>query len=519
LSTTRDPQTLPGLNFALAFPIIQENFWKPLSIPVTGGEASPINDQLLLDSLTLTRKQNTSSRLDLEHRQYVLLQQVADSSIMLRNNEHKLQIMEEYLNSKGGTNDKGLRDSEDVAKYRKLLPGMRSLVVLMREMIGDQLDTLAQVNAELFVLSSAAPETHQQQADALAANGLSQEVDLSAEPLLIPYSIQKAAGDRPLSLVTLQHQELLPDRITFQSADSSVLHEQFTQGKLDAVYGDSDNKKTASSANAENRIHTTLLFNPNSDTLIFPVLRQVLTCLMTAPELWDELPANSRLQLEAIDSNIIDPTCSGDLPSRQSAMLSLLEKGGYTWQEDVDGVMVKGSLTDPRGKPVSPLTIETKGVASLPYDIAGIMSTSLEPLGIDLNLFEPPAEISGITPTGRLDPDMRINHWLDTGSREDAVCGLSSWLPQSTYPVTFQQEIFTRCDLEPIEIAPAPQPSPTPPVMMSGKAASDDMHNQLWMIDLFTTLVYENWQADVSARYHLDWLMPLQPVDYAGWLD
>jgi hypothetical protein len=519
ITLSKDPSMLIGLKSVLTFPIINREFWTGKMDDLTRSE-----EFRKLGSLSDQIELNQSNQLMLEHRQDILIQQISDASIVLSGTKVSLKYMQDYVDNKGYFNKNAVKDSEIASSYTMQIPGLTHLVVMINDIQIDLQSQLADIRAKLDEFRAAQTNLIQQQKDLMSGLSTSTSENDKAEPLLIPYKLDKADSSQGNRIVlrTLTHNERMPDLISFIPDQRANLLDLYSRGELDAILTHHNQAMAPG-----NILYTSfptvtgMFFNPKSDQLLFPALRIAISCIYSSPEIWADEPKPGELIL--FTPLIPVPTekdaigCNGDLPTRLNSMLELLKVSGYTWQVDQTGMILPGTFTDPRGKIIPSLQINVSPSVNLPAAVQEKFKRSIINLGIEVSIQTDPDNDSELIISEATTADIIIYQWISTQQGEASLCGILPQLFNSGFPGYLINDINSKCQPDSASRDTIPVPSPTPPVMVSGKIAKSEGLAQPWLTLLYGSHPELAWVPGLETKYDISWLQTLSPVWISGW--
>ncbi len=264
-----------------------------------------------------------------------------------------------------------------------------------------------------------------------------------------------------------------------------------------------------------------MFFNPKSDQLQFPALRTAISCIYSSPEIWADEPKPGDLILI---TPFIPPStekgaikCTGDLPTRLISMLELLKGSGYTWQVDQAGMIMPGTFTDPRGKLIPSLQINVSPSVNLPAAVQEKFKRSIINLGIEVSIQTDPDNDSEMIISESSTADIIIDQWISTEQGEASFCGIIPRLINSGFPEYLLNDINSVCQTDAAEKDISPAPSPTPPVMVSGKIAKSEGLAQPWLTLMYGSYPELEWVPGLDTKFDISWLQTLSPVWISGW--
>ena len=519
LVLTKDPSTLIGLKSGLTFPILNREYWEGIvSQLIDSKEFNTLG--IISDELTL----NQSRRSVLEKQQNILLQQISDAVVILDGTKVSLKYMQDYVDNKGWVNKNGVKDSEIASSYTVQIPGLTHLVVMINDIYVDLISQLEKIQAQVNELRTAQMNMIQQYDDLVVSLSTIKTENGSTEPLLIPYRVDEnmTTDGNSVVLTTLSHQEGMPDLISFIPGEKAILSDLFSRGELDAIL--TGNHRGAASGNSPYTSFPTMtgmFFNPKSDQLLFPALRTAINCIYTSPELWADEPKPGDLILitpfipPLTEKDAVE--CNGDLPTRLISMLELLKGSGYTWQVDQAGMILPGTISDPRGKLIPSLQINLSPSVNLPAAVQEKFKRSIINLGIEVSIQTDPDSDSEMIISESSTADIIIDQWISTEQSEASICGIIPHLINSGFPEYLLNDINSRCQVDTAEKDISPAPSPTPPVMVSGKIAKSEGLAQPWLTLMYGSYPAMEWVPGLETKYDISWLQTLSPVWISGW--
>lgn len=518
LSVKVDPSMLPALNSAVRFPVLNREYWAPrLEALINSVEFHTLNavsnDLLLL----------SGEKQAIESRQNILLQQISDTNIMLSGTKATLDYMKNYVDNKGWVNLNGVKDSEVASGYTQQIPGFTHLVVQMQTIYDDQVAQLAVIQNELADLNGRMDTLRQQQQQAVSALAAKYKVaDQSTEPLLIPYRVSAENSPGNILLEALVHDEHKPDRITFAAADRSELLTQFSNAQMGFIFTRTPVSDPTVQFNPTRLpVLTGLIFNPVSEPLLFPGIRTAISCIYTANEIWADEPVAGELMLSTpgrlpVPDGSLE-TCTGDLSSRLSFLVGYLESSGFRWRTNPDGSIVAGSLLDPAGKNISSISINVPPSSNLPAVVEEKFTRSLQSIGIQVQFLRENITVGDpLFQQPRV--DILISQWVFSPNELPGECGIIPSFERSGFSAFLITSLRNSCQVRIQQLLTTPGPSPTPPVMVSGKIPKpDDLVENTWYSLLYSNYSEYMVQENLDSVYDLAWLKSLTPSWPSGW--
>lgn len=519
LTLSKDPSMLIGLKSVLTFPILNREYWTGIVSQIQGSKEfntlGIISDELML---------NQSRRSVLEQQQNIIIQQISDAVVILSGTKVSLKYMQDYVDNKDWVNKNGVKDSEIASSYSVQIPGLTHLVVMINEIYVDLLSQLTNIQLELDDLLNAQSNMIQQYNDLVDRLSSLQLESTASEPLLIPYRIDRAesSGGNSSVFTTLLHREGMPDLISFIPGERIALLDLYSRGELDVILTASQLGATPGNILfASFPMVTGMFFNPKSDLILFPDLRNAISCIYSSPEIWADEPKPGELILltpfipPSTEKDAIE--CSGDLPTRLNSMLDLLKGSGFTWQVDQAGMILPGTFTDPSGKLIPSLHINVSPSVGLPLAVQEKFKRSVANLGIEITIQTDLNNASDMIISESTTADIIIDQWISTEQGEASLCGIIPQLINSGFPGYLLNDINSKCQPDAAEKDISPAPSPTPPVMVSGKIAKSEGLAQPWLTLMYDSIPGLEWIPGLETKYDISWLQTLSPVWINGW--
>jgi hypothetical protein len=192
----------------------------------------------------------------------------------------------------------------------------------------------------------------------------------------------------------------------------------------------------------------------------------------------------------------------------------MLDKNIFTWSYLRNGSIVPGSIKDPLGQTISPLTLSIVPNFELPEDVGEKLTISLNKLGIDITIIQisKPSDINADRSV-----DIVLAHWDTSLPENDQLCSLPAYYGYSNFPVHMQSALLESCGIARVILPSAPQPTPTPTILLTGKEASASYLPQSRVVVLTRNEWSTYWNSDSVAKYDLSWLLPLAPSWVTSW--
>jgi hypothetical protein len=198
-------------------------------------------------------------------------------------------------------------------------------------------------------------------------------------------------------------------------------------------------------------------------------------------------------------------------------MSDFLKGSGFTWQVDQAGMILPGTFTDPSGKLIPSLQINVSPSVGLPLAVQENFKRSIMNLGIDLGIQTNPNNSLDLINFESNTPDIVLDQWISILQGGETLCGISPQLIDSGFPVYLKNDIYSNCHTGATEKDINPLPSPTPPVMVSGKIAKSEGLAQPWLTLLYGSIPGLEWIPGLETKYDISWLQTLSPVWISGW--
>jgi hypothetical protein len=498
----------------LTFPILQKNYWEKYTTQLFSNQYSEKIKALASDLDQLVAK-----RIQQEQELNILLQQLKDTRIQINNKQSKAGDLKVFLNSrKTPHNLNGVQDGEDLVSTNNKITILLGEISALQGILDSQVIQLDGIR------SQAIASIQQQQELEDSMSGLMEEtiqsipdLDLGAEPLAIPYHILAKSPDL-VEIEALTNQESSPNLISFSAIPREKIANEFLQGNLDATFPYAGIVFSADIYPTGASDVTSIMINPVSDKMVNPTLGQAIACIYTSPDLWEGsfITGSTSLQAyEAAPGPTLDlPGCSGSYKNRLLYMRMMLDKNLYTWSFLRNGSIIPGSIKDPLGQTISPLTLAVDPNYQLPVDVKEKLTLSLSKLGIDITITQlsKPSDLIADRSV-----DMILAHWGTTLPVNDQLCSMSAYSEISRFPVHMQSDLNKSCGVSNINLSIAPQATPTPTILLTGKEASTSYLPQTWAILLSSEKIYSFWNSEIKTKYDLSWLIPLTPSWVTSW--
>jgi hypothetical protein len=498
----------------LTFPIIQKNYWEKYSIQLFENQSSG-----QLKAIASDLDQLAAKRIQQEQELNILLQLLKDTRIQINNKQSKAGDLKVFLSGrKTPHNLNGVQDGEDLVESNNKITILLSEISALQGILDGQVIQLDGIRSQAI----ASIQQQQELEDNLL--GLIKEttqsipdLDLGAEPIAIPYRI-KTNSQSFVEINALTDQVSSPNNIAFQAMSSDDLVRDFQQGNLDTIFSHTNTDISAEKSPEGVARVSAIIFNPISDKLINPILGQAIACIFTSPDLWEgsSLAGSTSLQAyEEVPGPTLDlPGCSGSYKNRLLYMRMMLDKNLFTWNYLRNGSIIPGSIKDPLGKVISPLTLAVDPNFQLSEDVQEKLTISLNKLGIEITItkLSKPSNLND----DRL-VDMILSHWDTTQPVNDQLCSLPAYSGYSRYPVYMQSALLESCGVANVTLPSTPQPTSTPTILLTGKEASTSYLPQSWVIVLTRNEFSNYWNSESVTKYDLSWLLPLAPSWITSW--
>lgn len=488
-----DPATVSGTSGLFSFPVIQQAYWEEkLADLFASREYASLRAGLANSKLSYTERWN------LEQEQFILLQQVSDTAATLREVESTLKTMEDYYNNRTvGTNKNGMKDDETASAYFRLIPGYRSLVVQIKEVAGEQnaglLQNMQAIHTANTSESGILEGAGQFLSSSVIAGGWINDSDY---PLLIPYAIRRMEPGE-IQLSGLAVDAGMADVVTFKACDPG-------------------SPGTAAQQSIPVTTTTAMLFLPDSSLAIYPAFRDAFSCLASDPAMFSSLAPDSSLSLmpfeDALPQDINRLSCSGDRQARVAYALKALEKGGFSWQEDVNRQLIAGTMLTPAGENVGLVSVAVDTSAGIPEAYLEELGTALAQVGMEIR-YEPVTGAGQVFSTGKY--AVYLAAWNSTAAAGNGWCAFMGLPYARFFPVHFQQALNRDCGYPDIPVQAQDKPAPTPLYLASGNLAKTEMGPQLWGEILFSRPGDAAWTVETAGAGLPGLLVPdvsFQPV-------
>jgi len=496
------------------FPILQKNYWELYTNQFFEDQYA---EQIKIiaaeiDSITV-------DRIQLEQELNIQLQQLNDTLIQINNKKSKVGELKIFLTNRHAPHNKnGVKDGEDLVRSSS------NIIIILGEISILQGNLDKQVSQFEGIRSQVATSIlHQQDLEEKMAglvdeisNHLSEE-DLKEEPLVIPFHINVSSPNF-VEIQAVSDQVSSPNYISIQAMPSEDLINNYQQGKLDTIFSYTDKEFPAEKKPDGVVKISSIILNPFSDKLANPVLSQAIACIFTSPYLWEgsSLVGSDSIQAyEAAPGPTLDlPGCSGPYNTRLLNMRMMLDKNLFTWNYLRNGTIVSGSMKDPLGQVISPLTLAVDPNYQLPADVQEKFTLSLKKLGIDISIsllsksFRPSTDHS---------VDLILSNWQTNLSVGDQLCSLPAFPGYSHLPIHMKFALYKSCGI-PDSIEPSvTQPTPSPIVLLSGKESSSSYLTQTYVVLLKRDELFTHVNTESISKYSLTWLFPLAPSWITSW--
>ncbi len=348
----------PGMTQSLlTFPIVQKNYWEKYTIQLFENQSSE-----QLKTITSDLDQLAATRIQQEQELNILLQQLKDIRIQINNKQSKAGDLKVFLSGrKTPHNLNGVQDGEDLVETNNKITILLGEISALQGVLDSQVIQLDGIRSQVI----ASIQQQQELEDSLF--GLMEEttqsipdLDLGAEPLAIPYRI-KTNSESFVEINALTDQVSSPNNIAFQAMSSDDLVRNFQQGNLDTIFSNANTDFSVEKSPEGVARVSAIIFNPISDKLVNPILGQAIACIYSSPDLWEDSSITGSISLQAYEAapgpTLDLPGCSGSYKNRLLYMRMMLDKNLYTWSYLRNGSIIPGSIKDPLGQTISPLTL------------------------------------------------------------------------------------------------------------------------------------------------------------------
>jgi hypothetical protein len=195
-------------------------------------------------------------------------------------------------------------------------------------------------------------------------------------------------------------------------------------------------------------------------------------------------------------------------------MRMMLDKNLFTWNYLRNGSIIPGSMKDPLGQAISPLTLAVDPNLQLPADIQEKLTLSLNKLGIEIIISQLP---NPSDTNADQSVDMIISQWDTSLPVTNQLCSVPAYSGYSRFPIHMQSDLLESCGVSSVTLSAAPQPTPTPTILLTGKEASTSYLPQSWVVVLTSENLFNYWNSESIAKYDITWLMPLVPSWVTSW--
>lgn len=505
----------PGITQSLlTFPILQKNYWEKHTNQIFEDQNSE-----KIETIASNLDQVEAMRIQQEQEMNILLQLLKDTRIQINNKQSKAGDLKVFLSGrKTPHNLNGVQDGEDLVSTNN------KITILLEEISALQgiLDSQA---IQLDGIRSQAVASIQQQQE-LEDNifGSMEEIiqslsdlDLGSEPLAIPYRL-KTNSQSFVEINALTDQKSSPNNIAFQAMPNDDLVSNFQQGNLDTIFSNTNTDISVEKDPEGVARVSAIIFNPISDKLVNPVLGQAIACIFSSPDLWIDSSIAGSTSLQTFDAppgpTLDLPGCSGSYKTRLLYMRMVLDKNLFTWSYLRNGSIIPGSMKNPLGQAISPLTLAVDPNLQVPADVQEKLTLSLNKLGIEIIISQLPKPSDLVTDRS---VDMIISQWDTSMPVTDQLCSLPAYSGYSRFPIHMHSALLESCGVSNVTLSAAPQPTPTPTILLTGKEASTSYLPQSWVVVLTNDNLFNYRNTESVAKYDLTWLLPLAPSWVTSW--
>ena len=438
----------------LTFPILQKEFWEKYTIQIFENQ-----DFENIKTIASDLDQLAAMRIQQEQEMNILLQQLKDTRIQINNKQSKAGDLKVFLSGrKTPHNLNGVQDGEDLVDTNNKITILLDEILELQGILDSQAIQLDGIRSKIV----ASIQQQQELEDKMF--GLMEEImqslsdlDLAAEPLAIPYHF-KVSTQNLVEINALTDQVSSPNNISFQAMSSDDLVSNFQQGNLDTIYSYT-NTEISAEKNPEGVARVSaIILNPISDKLVNPILGQAIACIFSSPDLWEGSSFTGSISLQAYEAppgpTLDLPGCSGSHKTRLLYMRMMLDKNLFTWSYLRNGSIIPGSMKDPLGQVVSPLTLAVDPNFQLPEDVQEKLTLSLNKLGIDIIIgqLSTPSDLNADRSV-----DMILAQWNTTLPENDQFCSLPAYFGYNHFPVHMRSALFKSCGVSSVNSSTVPQ--------------------------------------------------------------
>ena len=498
----------------LTFPILKKEFWEKYTIQIFENQ-----DFENIKTIASDLDQLAAMRIQQEQEMNILLQQLKDTRIQINNKQSKAGDLKVFLSGrKTPHNLNGVQDGEDLVDTNNKITILLEEISALQGILDSQAIQLDGIRSKIV----ASIQQQQELEDKMF--GLMEEImqslsdlDLAAEPLAIPYQI-KVNSQNLVEINALTDQVSSPNNISFQAMSSDDLVSNFQQGNLDTIYSYT-NTEISAEKNPEGVARVSaIILNPISDKLVNPILGQAIACIFSSPDLWEGSSFTGSISLQAYEAppgpTLDLPGCSGSYKTRLLYMRMMLDKNLFTWSYLRNGSIIPGSMKDPLGQVVSPLTLAVDPNFQLPTDVQEKLTLSLNKLGIDIIISQlsTPSDLNADRSV-----DMILAQWDTTLPENDQLCSLTAYYGYNHFPVHMRSALFESCGVSSVKSSTVPQLTPTPTILLTGKEASTSYLPQTWVVVLTRDNLSYYWNSVSMDKYDVTWLLPISPSWITSW--
>lgn len=479
----------------LTFPVIQKGFWQDkANLLLNGDTAELIRTTAGEIDLVLDERGKLELEADL------LYHEITDDRIQL---SIKQSLLGEYVNfindKKTPANLNGVKDGETVVTALRAIPTLHSEIALLQENLSASSSRQEEIRTRLVELVNRHEDLLEQAAILAEKLKLSiLDMELGSEPLAIPYHIRIIAPDR-VDLVAIAHQESRPNYISFQSLPATDLLKAFNDGSLDAIFPLENHQDVAGIQFMVTSKISSFIINPLSEKMADPSVSQAVACIFSSPDLWQDAGQASPLLLQSYyapaESQKKQPGCSGTLRNRQLNMRTVLSQRYFTWKFLKDGTIIPGSMIDPAGQSISPLTLVVDPDTNLPPGVPDKLASALKPLGIDLVI----SQSTSILDAENGSADIIITSWKTTLPLDGQICTISGVPGFFRFPVQMQTSLSQDC-------------------RSSLSVGSNSLYREYsWLILINNYELVSYWNPAILDAYDLEWIRDLSPSWNTVW--
>jgi hypothetical protein len=498
----------------LTFPVLQKNYWEKFTNQLFENQ-----NNTQLNKMASDLDQLAAKRIQQEQVVNTLLQQMNFTRIQINNKKSKAGDKKVFLNDrKTPHNLNGVKDGEDLVRTNSEITILLGEIAELQGVLDNQAILLEGFRSKMAAL------IQQQQELEINMSGLTEkfirefsDLDLSAEPLAIPYHII-VSSQNLVEINAISNQESGPNHISLWAKSGEDLAQAFQGGSLDLVFSNTSTELSTDKNPQGVADISSVILNPISDKFVNPILGQAIACIYSSPDLWEDTSLAGSISIqtyEAPPGPTLDlPGCSGPYKIRILYMRMMLDKNLYTWSYLRNGSIIPGSMVDPMGQAISPLTLAIDPNFQLPVDVQAKLTNSLKTLGIDVVISQLPKS-SDLNSDRSV--DIILTHWQTSQPEPDQLCSLPAYSGYSVFPLHMHSALLETCGFSSNTLSTTPQSTPTPATLPSGKETSSSYLPQTWVVLLTRDELSNYWNSASLAKYDLTWMLPLAPSWITSW--